>query len=211
MIRTGEPVTAAFNWCSGKHSGFLTLAKYLGASFDYVDIDNPVQKSVRDAFEDMTGEDSPGFGFDGCSAPNFVSTLKGMAAALARVAAADGKSDARSRAAVTLRDAMLAHPEMVAGCGRLETELVKAAKETVVLKSGADGFYVAILPEQRLGVALKIAGGADPGAMVAITALLVRLGVFEADDPRVLAFLTPKIRNWGGLEVGTMRPAAVLV
>jgi len=211
MIREGEPVTSAFNWCSGKHSGFLTVARHLGASLDYVDVDNPVQKAVREAFEDMTGEDSPGFGFDGCSAPNFVSSLKGMAAAMARVAAAEDRSDARGRAAVALRDAMLAHPEMVAGRGRLDTELVKAAKEPVVLKSGADGFYVAVLPQQKLGVALKIAGGADPGAMVAITALLVRLGVFEADDPRVGAFLTPKIRNWGGLEVGMLRPAAGLV
>lgn len=211
MIRRGEPVTSAFNWCSGKHSGFLTLARHLGATLDYVDIDNPVQKAVKAAFEDMTGEESPGFGFDGCSAPNFVSSLKGMAVALARVAAADEKSDVRSRAAVTLRDAMLAHPEMVAGTGRLDTELVKAAKEPVVLKSGADGFYIAILPSQKLGVALKIAGGADPGAMVAISALLVRLGVLDPADPRVAAFLTPKIRNWAGLEVGTLRPAAGLI
>ena len=162
MIRKGEPVTSAFNWCSGKHSGFLTLARHLGASLDYVDLDNPVQKAVRETFEDMTGDVSPGFGFDGCSAPNFVSRLSGMAAAMARVATADDRSDVRSRAAVTLRDAMLTHPEMVAGSGGLDTELVKAAKEPVVLKSGADGFYVAILPKQKLGVALKIAGGADP-------------------------------------------------
>lgn len=210
MIRKGEPVTSAFNWCSGKHSGFLTLARHLGASLDYVDIDNPVQKAVREAFEDMTGEDSPGFGFDGCSAPNFVSSLKGMAAAMARVAAADERSDARGRAAVALRDAMLSHPEMVAGTGRLDTELVKVAAEPVVLKSGADGFYIAILPRQKLGVALKIAAGADPAAMVAITALMVRLGVLDAADPVVQRFMTPKITNWAGLEVGGLHPAGGL-
>lgn len=210
MIREGEPVTPAFNWCSGKHSGFLTVASHLGASLDYVDIDNPVQKAVRETFEDMTGDVSPGFGFDGCSAPNFVSRLRGMAAAMARVAAADERSDVRGRAAVALRDAMIAHPEMVAGSGRLDTELVRVAKEPVVLKSGADGFYVAILPKQKLGVALKIAGGADPGAMVAITALMVRLGVLDAANPVVQRFLAPKIMNWAGLEVGGLRPAAGL-
>lgn len=210
MIRKGEPVTSAFNWCSGKHSGFLTLARHLGASLDYVDLDNPVQKAVRETFEDMTGDVSPGFGFDGCSAPNFVSRLSGMAAAMARVATADDRSDVRSRAAVTLRDAMLTHPEMVAGSGGLDTELVKAAKEPVVLKSGAEGFYVAILPKQKLGVALKIAGGADPGAMVAITALMVRLGVLDGANPVVQRFLAPKIMNWAGLEVGGLRPAAGL-
>lgn len=211
MIRKGTPVTRAFNWCSGKHSGFLTLARHLGASLDYVDIDNPVQKAVRGAFEDITGEDSPGFGFDGCSAPNFACSLGGMARAMAAIAGADGRADARGRAAVRLRDAMLAHPEMVAGQGRLDTELVKHATEPVVLKSGAEGFYIAILPARRQGIALKIADGGDRGAMVAITALLVRLGVLDAENPGVRAFLRPVLKNWAGLDVGELRPASALL
>lgn len=211
MIRSGTPVTPAFNWCSGKHSGFLTLAKHLGASLDYVDIGNPVQVAVRDAFEEITGEDSPGYGFDGCSAPNFASSLAGMARAVARVAGSADQSDTRGRAAAVLLDAMLAHPEMVAGTGRLDTELVKHAKEPVVLKSGAEGFYTAIIPGQKLGIALKCADGADRAAMVAITALLVRLGVLSDSDPGVRAFLNPKIRNWAGLEVGELRPSPGLL
>ena len=84
MIRDGVPVTRSFNNCSGKHAGFLTLAKHLGTGLDYVDPDNPVQIAVRAAFEDMCGEDSPGFGIDGCSAPNFAASLKGIARAMAR-------------------------------------------------------------------------------------------------------------------------------
>lgn len=211
MIRSGTPVTPAFNWCSGKHSGFLTLAKHLGASLDYVDVENPVQIAVRDAFEDITGEDSPGYGFDGCSAPNFASSLKGMARAMAKMAGSGDQSDMRGRAAATLLDAMLAHPEMVAGTGRLDTELVKHANEPVVLKSGAEGFYVAMVPGQKIGIALKCADGADRASMVAITALLVRLGVLDASNPGVTAFLRPTLRNWAGLEVGEIRPAEALL
>ena len=108
-------------------------------------------------------------------------------------------------------EAMLAHPEMVAGTDRLDTELVKHANEPVVLKSGAEGLYVAMVPGQKLGIALKCADGADRASMVAITALLVRLGVLDASNPGVAAFLRPSLRNWAGLEVGEIRPAESLL
>ena len=67
------------NNCSGKHSGFLTLTKHLGAGANYVSIDHPVQKACLEAYEMTTNEISPGFGIDGCSAPNHAFTLKGIA------------------------------------------------------------------------------------------------------------------------------------
>ena len=210
MIREGKPVTRAFNWCSGKHTGFLMLSRHLGAGPDYVDPDHPVQKAARDAFEDMTGLESPGFGFDGCSAPNFASRLSGVARAMASIAAADDRSDARGKAAVLLRDAMITHPEMVAGEGVLDTELMRVAREPVVVKSGAEGFYVAILPRQKLGVALKVADGASRASEVAITALLVRLGVLDPANPIVTANIEQSIENWAGLRVGTVRAASNL-
>ena len=74
------------NNCSGKHAGFLTLNRHLGAGPEYVEIDHPVQRAVRAAFEEMTGADSPGWGIDGCSAPNFATTVHGLARAMARMA-----------------------------------------------------------------------------------------------------------------------------
>ena len=41
------------NNCSGKHAGFLTLTKHLGAGPNYVDPDHPVQKAVKAAYEDQ--------------------------------------------------------------------------------------------------------------------------------------------------------------
>ena len=50
------------NNCSGKHAGFLMLAQRLGAGPEYVELDHPVQRAVRAAFEEMCGAAEPGLG-----------------------------------------------------------------------------------------------------------------------------------------------------
>lgn len=195
------------NNCSGKHAGFLTLTKHIGAGPEYVDPAHPVQHAVREAFEAVTGEDSPGYGIDGCSAPNFATSVTGLARAMAYFAGADGKSGTRAEAAVRLRDAMRAHPEMVAGEGRACTELMRAMDGKVAIKTGAEAVFVAILPEQRLGVALKIVDGGTRASEAAITALLIRLGVLDAAHPAAQRRLGVE-RNRRGIETGGLRTAA---
>ena len=211
MIRTSEPVTRVFNNCSGKHAGFLTVARHIGAGLDYVDPDNPVQIGVREAYEDMCGEASPGFGIDGCSAPNFAASLQGIARAMARFASAGQGSGVRDAAAARLRDAMIAHPELVSGKGRACARLMQAARGRAAVKTGAEGFFTAILPDLGLGVALKVADGATRASEVALAAILVRLGVLDARDPVVAGFLHRPILNWDGLETGFERPASGLL
>ncbi len=210
MIRAAEPVTRLFNNCSGKHTGFLALAKHLKADLNYVDPDHPVQLAVREAFEAVIDAPSPGFGIDGCSAPNFATTLSGLARAMAVFAEAREDGSVRERAAARLRDAMIAHPELVSGKDRAFSNLISAATEPFVAKSGAEGVYVAILPNQGIGVALKIADGAARASEAAITALLVRLGAVDAGHPAVLRYLDCPILNRDGIVTGAVRPASGL-
>ena len=195
------------NNCSGKHAGFLALARHLGAGPEYVEIDHPVQRAVHDAFEEVTGAESPGWGIDGCSAPNFACTLQGLAAAMARFAAASEAGDARARAMVRLRTAMARHPDLVAGEGRACTELMRAM-DGVAIKTGAEAVFVAILPASRRGIALKIADGGTRAAEAAIVALLAREGVLDPAHPAARRRLGAPLRNWRGLEVGEMRLSA---
>ncbi|SDO01442.1 asparaginase [Lutimaribacter pacificus] len=207
LIREGRAPCRIHNNCSGKHAGFLTLADHLGAGPDYVDPDHPVQKACKAAFEEVTGEDSPGFGIDGCSAPNFATSLHGMARAMAFFAAARDGAGTQQSAAATLRDAMTACPELVAGEGRACTELMRAMGGRVALKTGAEAFFIAIIPERKLGVALKITDGGTRGAECAIAAILVKLGLLDADHPATRKFLNAPIRNFAGLVTGAIRPA----
>lgn len=205
LIRAHGLPCQVHNNCSGKHAGFLTLNQHLGGDADYVDPAHPVQMACLTAFEEVTRETSPGFGIDGCSAPNHACTLHGMARAMASFAAApDGSAQAR------LHQAMRLHPELVAGDSRACTELMRAMEGKVALKTGAEGFFIAILPDQKLGIALKAACGTTRAAECAIAALLVKLGVLDPAHPATLKRMNAPILNRRNLQTGVLKPAADL-
>lgn len=191
------------NNCSGKHAGFLTLNRHLHGTSEYVDPSHPVQQAAKTAFEEVTDEISAGFGIDGCSARNHACRLIGLGRAMARFA--NPGSDSRGQAMRRLVEAMRGHPDLVAGEGRACTNLMRAMGGKVAVKTGAEGVFVAILPEQGLGIALKILDGATRASEAAITALLVHLGVLDARAPIVETYLNGPIRNWRGTVTGEMR------
>ena len=211
LIRAGESPCQLHNNCSGKHAGFLSYAKHVGAGPEYVDLDHPLQKAVRESFEELTGMDSPGHGIDGCSAPNFATSVHGLARAMAFFAAASEDGTTREAAAHQLVRAMIAHPDLVAGEDRACTELMRAMDGKAAIKTGADGVYIGILPEQKLGIALKIVDGATRASECAIAALLVRLGVLAADHPATRKRMNHRVTNWRGLETGSILPGKALL
>jgi len=204
--RTGEGACQLHNNCSGKHAGFLTLNRHLGGGAEYHEIDHPVQRAVKDAYEEMTGETSPGYGIDGCSAPNHASTLHGFARAMARMADPSGLGAVRRDAATRLVAAMRRFPLLVAGEGRACSEMMAAMPNATAIKTGAEAVFVAILPERKLGVALKIEDGTTRAAECVIAALLARLGVADAEHPLIASRLNPTQRNWNGIATGFVRP-----
>ena len=180
LIKTDDSPCQFHNNCSGKHAGMLTYTRHVGAGPEYVDPAHPLQRAILEAFEATTGETSPGFGIDGCSAPNFACTVEGLARAMAFFAAAPESGTARERAAHRLTRAMASFPEFVAGEGRACTILMREMGGRVAVKTGAEAVFIAILPEQQLGIALKIEDGNSRASEAAIAALLQRCGVLPA-------------------------------
>lgn len=202
---SGNSPCQLHNNCSGKHAGFLTLNQHLGGGSEYIQVDHPVQLAGKTAFEEVTGETSPGYGIDGCSAPNHACTITGLARAMAAFAAPG--SGARGEAMSALVQAMCAFPELVAGEGRACTNLMRAMGGKVAVKTGAEAVYVAIIPEKKLGVALKIMDGGTRASEAAITALMVHLGVLDQAHPVVKQYLTGNQTNWRGMITGQLRLA----
>jgi L-asparaginase II len=205
IIRAYSEPCQIHNNCSGKHSGFLTYNKHIGAGPEYVDVSHPLQVAIRAAFEEVTGLDSPGYGIDGCSAPNFATTVHGLARAMGYFAGSSKGGSARDKAAVRLVNSMIQYPELVSGEGAATTELMRALEGKGAVKSGADGVYVGILPEKKLGIALKITDGSDRAKSSAMAALLIKLGVLEAAHPTALKYVNTVERNRRGLVTGTMK------
>ena len=180
----GQPCQIHNN-CSGKHTGFLTLNKHLGGGAEYIDINHPVQKTIRAAHAEMMGAEPAFWGIDGCSAPNFSCEIGQFAHAMAKMAKPAQLGKTREAAARTLISAMIKHPLLVAGETRACSEFMIAAKGKAALKTGAEGVFAAILPEHGIGVALKIEDGNSRASEAAMAAILVRLGVLDAADPIV--------------------------
>jgi L-asparaginase II len=199
MLTTREKPSKLHNNCSGKHAGFLTVAKYLGApTADYVNIAHPVQKAVLDSVSRLSDYRDPAWGIDGCAAPNFALPLAAFARALARLAA--GQTPGAGR----IIRSMTTYPELVAGTGRHCTALMRAARGKAAVKLGAEGVYAAMLPELGLGVALKIDDGAMRAAETAIAVILEKLKVIAP------GYALSPVVNTRGTTVGECRPAEAL-
>jgi L-asparaginase II len=216
MIRQDQQPVRLHNNCSGKHSGMLTTALHLGDPVThYQDRRHPVQQRIFAAIGEMADtnlSDAP-FGIDGCSAPNPNLPLQAVAVAAARVAEADPArlGPVRAEACRSLCAAMQAHPEMIGGTERVDTDLIRASGGRILSKTGAEGVYVVYLPEQRLGVALKAEDGASRASAAALWSVLETLGLL---DDGIRAAMTehcrPPLRNWDGLVVGQMLDAREL-
>lgn len=211
MVRHGYRPTRIHNNCSGKHAGFLTLARHWKiATEGYEQHSHPVQQAVAKALGELTGiaAELP-WGVDGCAAPNFALPLAAFARALAKLADPSGLPETRAAAARRLVQAMAAHPELVAGAGRSDTILMRAAAGRAATKAGAEGFYAAIIPEAGLGIALKIDDGAGRGAETAMAAILDKLGLL-GEHREAREMVRAPVLNTRNAIVGERRPAPAL-
>ena len=208
MIVRNEQPTRIHNNCSGKHTGFLTLARHLGApTAGYETHDHPVQKAVAKALADLAGVSiNMPWGVDGCAAPNFALPLSAFARALAKFAHPSARHAAAARRIV---HAMASYPELVSGTGRACATLMRAGRGRVVVKTGAEGVFAGIVPELGLGIALKIDDGATRASETVIAALLEKLGVLHGDEAAAELIRTP-VTNTRNATVGERRPAATL-
>ncbi len=177
------------NNCSGKHSGMLTTCRYLDEdSHGYIEPEHPAQQRWFDALGEMADIDMRRLPWnrDGCGIPVIAMPLKSVATAFARIAVPDDLAAARSSALERISGAIAANPFMVAGSGRLCTEVMQLTGRRVLVKSGADGVYTAALKDKGLGLALKIDDGSSEAAQVALLAVLQRLNALHADELEAL-------------------------
>lgn len=195
------------NNCSGKHVGMLAGAKALaGGAGDWAATyhlsDSPMQVRVRECVADMCGlpADEVLWAVDGCNLPAPACPLRCLARNYAVVAEAadvvrrDAREEevsSRTKALGRIFDAMVEHPEMVAGEGRFCTVLMEAFGDSVIGKLGADACYgVGVRASgQRgaLGIAVKIEDGNEEILYAAVAEILEQLQIGTVDMRQKLA------------------------
>jgi len=216
LHRAGQAPSPLHNNCSGKHAGFLTLARHLGwPTKGYIDIDHPVQKHVRKIFSSVCGlnlSKAP-VGIDGCGIPTIAVPLFNLAMGMAHLASLTrppGKPSSKlQNACARVRRAMTAAPFMIEGSDGFSTRMIDATHGRVLVKGGAEGVYAIALPETGFGAALKVEDGAMRAGPVAVGHLLKMLNILEEAETQALDdVLIPDISNRVGRVVGNIQPGS---
>lgn len=202
LHRRGLDPAPVYNCCSGKHAGFLTVARHLGVDPEgYIEPDHPVQRLVTSAIETMTGVDlgAQRPGRDGCGIPVFAIPVEALARAMQLLVDPVGLPADMVTAARRMTGVPAGRQFWVSGTGRHEVVLGATVAEPLVVKGGAEGVFVAALPERRVGIALKVFDGAGRAAAVAVSALLSRLGALPPTE------VERPVHNKAGVLVGSLR------
>lgn len=197
----GLPPSPLYNNCSGKHAAMLAQCRHHDWPLDtYLDPTHPVQERIRSTVEAFSGlsAEEVGIGVDGCNALVFYLPLKNMARMFARLAAGE------NLVAQEVFDIMVAHPEMIAGTGRFDTDLMRACGGKVASKVGAEGIRcVAIRGDRPMGVGLKIDDGGRRAAPPVMLEVLRQLDVVSDETLAGLPeYHYPLVKNHVGFRVG---------
>ncbi|MGG7517247.1 asparaginase [Allorhizobium undicola] len=214
QARTLIKPSCLHNNCSGKHSGFVCTLVHQGmATQGYVEYDHPLQAEIRATMASLTGAvlDTDHCGTDGCSIPTYALPLASLARGFARMATGGGLEPLRAKAARRLIDACMAEPFYVAGTGRACTKIMQAAPGRIFAKTGAEGVFCAVLPQEGISIAVKAEDGATRAAEAMIAALLGRfLGRETASGEALMAMANRPMKNWNGRHVGDIRVTEAL-
>ena len=221
LLRDGEKPTVLRGNCSGKHAAMVLFAKASGWPIEtYWDPGHPVQRLALEtisALSDVPVEEVT-TATDGCGVVTFGLPIRGLATAFARLADPSAVADPPLRSALTrIRDAMMAHPELVAGeHRRIDTALMRAHPSRIVSKGGAEGVLAMGIPPgalsagapfgaEPMGVAVKVEDGnmARRAGDVTSVEVLRQLGLIADPLPDALSeYFDPPITDPRGERSG---------
>ena len=164
------PATRIAMNCSGKHAAMLlTCITNNWPTDTYLDPAHPLQVAIKSELETLAGESITLTSTDGCGAPLFLLSLAGLARAIRAI------TISTKPAHQLVMQASRAHPEMVAGKGRLTTQMIQAVPG-LYMKDGAEAVEVASMTDGRTLV-FKVSDGSLRPFRVLVHAGLNKLGI----------------------------------
>ena len=173
-----KPATRISMNCSGKHAAMLLTCVTNGWPIEnYLDPAHPLQVAIKAELEALSGEKNTLTSTDGCGAPLFLISVIGLARAIRAITLSTDPVHQ------SVLDASRTFPEMVAGKGRLTTQMIEAVPG-LYMKDGAEAVEIASMPDGRTLV-FKVADGSLRPFRVLVHAGLKRLGIespYEAEN-----------------------------
>jgi L-asparaginase len=159
--------------CSGKHAGMLAVCQQRNWPLDtYLRRSNPVQQLILNKVAELLG--MPGEELisarDDCGAPTYSMQLGQMAHLYAQLASGNNLDLERIVRAMTY------YPQMVAGDGVFDTELMRLSEGHLVSKSGAEGIQCVGRIGEGMGLAIKVLDGSKRAKYAVALHLLRQMG-----------------------------------
>lgn len=223
LLRKGRRPAALHHNCSGKHAAMLLVCRRKGWPLgSYLEPAHPLQREIKALVAEFAGlpVSKVVSSRDGCNLPAHAVSLRRMAMTYARLAApefwrARGRPELAD-AVQRITRAMRAHPFLVSGTGRGDLALMGAAADRrggrLFSKMGAEAVWCAGFPEAGLGLALKVADGANRASPAIMAEALRQSGLLgPAAIRRFLASMPTAVTSGDGTRVGAIRAVFRLV
>jgi L-asparaginase II len=210
LVREGKELTPVYSNCSGKHAGMLATAVHMKEDVGtYHRLEHPVQQRILQVVSRFCAVPAERIetGVDGCGVPVHLLPLRAIALGFARLAAPDAAgTDAAAVRRIT--GAMTAHPDMVAGARRLDTDLMRAYRGRLVSKAGAEAVQCIGDLERGIGIAVKVEDGGTRALDAAAMSVLRQLGIGGEDIfAELKSYAEPVVENMHGEPVGHIEAA----
>ena len=189
-IPEGKTSPLEYN-CSGKHAGMLAVCKAHNWSLaNYLDRQHPLQKLILSKFAEilkMPPDEFIGV-HDDCGAPVYLMPISQMATLYAYL------SSGASLDLERIVRAMTHHPELIAGTGRFDTQLMQLTQGEIVSKSGAEGVQCIGKVGEGMGLTIKSNDGSTRAKYAVAIHLLHQMGWIT---PAVSEILTDQFLSIG--------------
>lgn len=196
-IPAGKRSPLEYN-CSGKHAGMLAVCQQRNWSLtSYLQRSHPVQQLILHKIAELLRMPAEEFigARDDCGAPTYFMQLGQIASLYARLSSGDSLDMER------IARAMTHHPDMIAGQGEFDTELMRLTEGELVSKSGAEGIQCIGRLGEGLGLAIKVMDGAKRAKYAVAIHLLRQMGWISPSVSETLGETFMTVSNVARLEV----------
>ena len=182
-----------FHNCSGKHCAHLAVSVERDLPINnYNSQLHPLQKELFDLIENLSEFKINQIGVDGCTLPNPMLPINKFGYLLAKFT--DYKKIGNlGTIAKKIFDSCVSEPDYAGGAESDNSILTKLFDKKVFFKNGAEGVFVAIIPEKKISIVVKILDGSARAASTAIAGMISELDLI--DKSKLETYLNRTISN----------------
>ena len=182
-----------FHNCSGKHCAHLAVSVERDLPINnYNSQLHPLQKELFNLIENLSEFKINQIGVDGCTLPNPMLPINKFGYLLAKFTDYK-KIDNLGSVAKKIFEACVNEPDYAGGAESDNSLLTKLFNKRVFFKNGAEGVFLAIIPENKVSIVVKILDGSARAAATAIAGMISELDLI--DKSKLETYLNRTISN----------------